>query len=99
MVMFKVKLIMLQLDLFTDYWRSKTIYSIIKIEDSNGNVILIGNEPKKSIKVNELKFNQDDFEQISINEYVGDIEAITILLMFGINLILLTQVLFQVLKH
>jgi hypothetical protein len=63
---------------FTDYWRSKTIYSIIKIEDSNGNVILIGNEPKQSQKVNELKFNQDDFEQISINEYVGDIPAITI---------------------
>ena len=63
---------------FTDYWRSKTIYSIIKIEDSNGNPILIGNEPKQSQKVNELRFNQDDFEQISINEYVGDIPAITI---------------------
>ena len=63
---------------FTDYWRSKTIYSIIKIEDSNGNPILLGNEPKQTQKVNELKFNQDDFEQININEYVGDIPAITI---------------------
>ena len=63
---------------FTDYWRSKTIYSIIKIDDSNGNVILLGNEPKQQQKVNELRFNQDDFEQISINEYVGDIPALTI---------------------
>ena len=63
---------------FTDYWRSKTIYSIIKIDDSNGNPILLGNEPKQSQKVNELRFNQDDFEQITINEYVGDIPALTI---------------------
>tara|TARA_R110002051_G_scaffold279577_1_gene341067 strand:+ start:61 stop:1980 length:1920 start_codon:yes stop_codon:yes gene_type:complete len=63
---------------FTDYWKNKTIYSIIKIEDSNGNIILLGNEPKQSQKVNELKFRQDTFEQISINEYVGDIPAVKI---------------------
>ena len=60
----------------TPYWKFDTkqkIYSIIKIEDSNGNIILIGNEPKQEQKVNGLRFNQNDSEQISIDEYVGDI--------------------------
>ena len=63
---------------FTDYWRSRTIYSIIQIKDPVGNYILLGNEPKKLIKVNQLRFNQDDFEQINIDEYVGDLQGVTI---------------------
>ena len=63
---------------FNDYWKNKTLYSIIKITDSNGVPILLGNEPKQEQKVNELRFNQDTFEQISIDEIVGDIPAVVI---------------------
>jgi hypothetical protein len=64
---------------FNPHYNNKIIYSVIQVQDSNGNFILIGNEPKKTIKVNELRFTSSQIdEKININEYVGDIEAVTI---------------------
>jgi hypothetical protein len=64
---------------FNPHYNNKIIYSVVQVQDSNGNFILIGNEPKKTIKVNELRFTSSQIdEKININEYVGDIEAVTI---------------------
>ena len=63
---------------FTDYWKNKIIYAHLQIKDSNGNAILVGDEPKQATKVNELKFVLDNNEQISYREYIGNIQAVTL---------------------
>ena len=62
----------------TDYWKDKIIYAHFAVRDQAGNNILIGNEPKQAIKVNELKFLLDNIETISYKEDIGNIQAVTL---------------------
>ena len=63
---------------FTDYWKDRVIYAYFEVKDQAGNNILIGNEPKQAIKVNDLKFLLDNIETISYREYIGNIQAVTL---------------------
>jgi len=63
---------------WTNYWRDRIIYAYFQVKDQAGNNILIGNEPKQAIKVNDLKFLLDNIETINYREYIGNIQAVTL---------------------